>query len=142
MYNLQELIDHLAAELPTYKVDWARAKEMDLGTALDPVMVKVGYHSVEGDGNMDEVDAPDFIQTYSQDLQQFIIVQFTCSVAEFHNIWQIIYAACASWDPIPAEGDYSNLMHSGGGAMGLKDGKIWWLDKWRLNFPKVTTEFP
>jgi hypothetical protein len=141
MYDLSELITHVAAKQPTYQVGWAKAKEMDLGSISDPVKVSVGYHSVDALGELGDGDTPDPYQSYSQDLVQFAVVQFTCTVTELPTVWRNIYSACATWTPIPSEADFSNFMHSGGGAMGIKDGRIWWLDKWRLSFPRVSTEW-
>jgi hypothetical protein len=39
---------------------------------------------------------------------------------------------------LDAEKDISGFMYSGGGAMGLKDGRIWWMDRWRIDFPRVS----
>lgn len=142
MYNLQALITHIAAAQPTYTVGWARAKEMDLGLITDPVKVVVGYHSVDALGELGDGDTPDPYQSYAEDLVQFAAIQFACPVADFHLVWKNIYIACATWSPIPAEANFSNFMHSGGGAMGLKDGRIWWFDRWRLSFPRVSTVWP
>jgi hypothetical protein len=122
-------------------VSFAKAKEVELGSITDPVKVYVGYHSVEADGSLGDGETPDPYQAHAEDLIQFTIIQFDCPVAEVSTVWRTIYAACATWTPIPEEANFSNFMHSGGGVMGLKDGRIWWLDKWRLSFPRVSTDW-
>ena len=137
MYNLQSLIDHLVSDTG-YDTAFARAKEMNLEGLDQIIKVKVGYHSVDSDGVLGDGETPDPYQYFAEDLSFSCIVQFTCGVAEFHTVWQSIYDSCSGWIPLDAEKDISGFMYSGGGAMGLKDGRIWWMDRWRIDFPRVS----
>jgi hypothetical protein len=136
MYDIAGLITHIQSETG-YSTDWAKEKELDLGLFSDPVFVKVGYHSLEANGVLDDGSAPDPYVQFSEDLTQHIIVQFICKQSDLPTVWKAVYDACAKWLPLPVEENYTALTHSGGGTIGIKGGRIWWLDRWRIDFPRA-----
>jgi hypothetical protein len=135
MYNLQNLINHLNTEL-TYPVSFCRVIQPAL--APDP-KIYVGYKAVEAEpgGALGEGQTEDYYIQFSENLSQYFQVQLTCSVSTFHSVWEEVYEKTAGWVPLEQEKDYSSVMHSGGGIMGLDNGNIWWVDTWRTDFPRA-----
>lgn len=136
MYNLQGLIDHIKTET-TYSVNWIRESEQNLPNISDDVSILVGYHSLEADGVLGDGSTPDPYVQFSEDLIQFVIVQINCKVSDLHSVWLEVYNACAKWTPLTAEKDYTAFTHSGGGVKGIQSGRIWWVDRWRISFPRA-----
>ena len=136
MYNLQSLIDHIASETG-YSVNWLKESEQNLPNTTDEITVYIGYHSLEADGILGDGSTPDPYVQFSEDLIQFCLVQFNCKVSDLHSVWRNIYNACAKWIPLPAEADYTAFTHSGGGVKGIQAGRIWWVDRWRISFPRA-----
>lgn len=136
MYNLQGLITRVGT-VTGYATDWAKSKEMDLSNSLAPPEIKIGYRSVESTGTLGDGETPDPYQYFEEDLTQGFIVMFSCRVVELHIIWRNLYNCISGWIPPDLEADHSGIFYSGGGASGLQNGRIWWTDHWRMDFPRL-----
>ena len=138
MYDLQDLIDHIKTECPTYTVGWIKETDQNLPNQTDAVSVLVGYHSVDADGVLGDGSTPDPFVQFSEDLILYAIVQFNCKSSDFPVVWRALYHACSKWIPMPAEADYTAFTHSGGGVKGIQSGRMSWVDRWRISFPRAS----
>lgn len=136
MYDLAGLITHLATDTG-YSVDWSKMKEPSLANAGDAPTIGVGYHSVTPLGGLGEGDSPDPYEAFAEDLGQGIQLQIICKVEDFHIVWKAVYASMRGWIPLPAEQNYTGMFHSGGGNAGISNGRIFWIENWRIDFPRA-----
>jgi len=136
MFDLTALITKLQTDT-TYACSWAKAKEPSLLNDTDPPRIFVGYHSINALGHLGEGHTPDYYEAFSEDLSQGFQTQFTCAVNLVPTVWHAVYNSCSGWVPLEPEKEYTGIYHSGGGVMGLDNGRIWWLDNWRMDFPRA-----
>jgi len=136
MFDLTPAIAKLLVDTG-YDTDWAKAKEPSLANDIDPPRLFVGYHSITALGHLGEGHAPDKYMEFAEDLSQMFTTQFTCAVGSVPTVWHAVRNSIAGWAPLPAEKEYTGIYHSGGGVMGLDNGRIWWLDNWRIDFPRA-----
>lgn len=136
MFNLTPVIEKLITDTG-YDVSFARAKEPSFANENDPPRLFVGYHAILSLGHLGEGESPDPYMAFAEDLSQSFQTQILCSVADLPVTWHNVYNSLHGWMPLTVEKEYSGIFYSNGGVMGLNNGRIWWLDNWRMDFPRA-----
>jgi hypothetical protein len=137
MYDITTALVKLRTDTG-YDCDWAKAKEPSLLNDIDPPRVFIGYHSITALGHLGQGEAPDPYMYFAEDLSQMFTTQITCAISLLPTAWHKVHNSLSGWIALPAEKEFTGIYHSDGGVMGLDNGRIWWLDNWRLDFPRAS----
>ena len=139
MIDIQVLIDKLKAET-TYTVELARVREPELQEISGLPVIYVGYATIDSKNPSAPIELTMF-NTHGEDLVQSFDIQIVCKSADLPTIWKNIYTKLITWNPQPLERHHSGFTYSQGGVMGLANGNLWWLDRWRIGFPTLEVTF-
>lgn len=80
------------------------------------------------------------IESYEQALQEFGFIfetQIVCEREDLATVWTSLKDALIDWYPVPNDKNYSGVSHFEGGIMGMENTRLWWLDRWKINFPRT-----
>jgi hypothetical protein len=139
MINIQVLIDRLKAET-NYTVELARVREPELQETIALPIIYVGYASVDSK-NPSAPQEFTMLNLHGEDLVQSFDIQIVCKGTALPTIWKAVYSALVGYNPVPNEAMHSSFTYSQGGVMGLANGNLWWVDRWRIGFPTVNVNF-
>ena len=120
-----------------YTVEYARDKEpniMELGAL--PI-VFVGYSSIDAT-NSNAPIAYDLFNNHGEDLIQTFDILIACETVNLPVVWRNVYTSLIGKHPTlgySSTASTSGLTYSQGGVMGLSNGKLWWIDKYKVGFP-------
>lgn len=137
MFDLTELVDTLVAE--GIRADMDSGKEPSIANKNEEGRVQVGYHSVESQGDLSDGSSSDSCIKLSQDLAFIFYLQYTCSLEDFPTFWSSLYSIVNKWIPVSVvpDADYTATFMDKGGKKGIANGRIWWVDYWQIDFPRV-----
>jgi hypothetical protein len=139
MINVQVLIDRLKAET-NYTVELARVREPELQETIALPIIYIGYASVDSK-NPSAPQEYTMLNSHGEDLVQSFDIQIVCKGTALPAIWKAVYSALVGYNPVPNEAMHSGFTYSQGGVMGLANGNLWWVDRWRIGFPTVNVNF-
>ena len=139
MINIQVLIARLKAET-NYKIELARVREPELQEILDLPILYVGYATIDSKNPSTPIEYNVF-NTHGEDLVQSFDIQIVCKPADLETIWKTVYTKLIGWNPIGQEVHHSGFTYAQGGVMGLANGNLWWIDRWRIGFPTLEVTF-
>ena len=136
MYNVTGLMERITT-VTGYSVEVLAETKPSLVKIADLPKVFVGSVGVKqvdsfGSGRTD-LDS----QLYAEDLVQFIEVQFVCAAGDEATIWNTIGAAIAGWHEATQEDQFTGLMYVEGGLLGRENSRVWWADRWTIQFPRT-----
>jgi hypothetical protein len=135
MIPIQVLKDYAA--LAGYPVESLRYKEIDLMEIDDLPLVLVGYASIDSEFPNAPI-AVDLYNNYGEDLVQSFDIQIVCLEADLPTIWKRLYSNIIGKTPtttLTGLSAASGFTYAQGGPIGISNGKLWWLDRWRISFP-------
>lgn len=137
MFNLSELVVALNAGGIIAELDVG--KEPSLANLTDLGRVQVGYHTIKAQSGLGDGVSSDSCLKLTQDLSFVFYTQFTCNLADFPTFWDSIYAVVTNWIPTftAPDQDYTATFLEEGGKKGMANGRIWWIDYWQIDFPRV-----
>lgn len=104
---------------------------------VEGTKIFVGYYSVMPAALQGDFDTSNSYDQNIQDLAQVIEVHLLTSVDTFISDWKKVYNSIAGWYPLADEQNISGTALLEGGAAGLQNGVFWWIDRWRINFPRM-----
>ena len=139
MINVQTIIDKLKADT-TYTIELARVREPELQEAIALPIIYVGYASIDSK-NPAAPQELTMLNLHGEDLVQSFDIQIVCKGTALPTIWKAVYSALIGYNPVPNEAMHSGFTYSQGGVMGLANGNLWWVDRWRIGFPIVNVNF-
>lgn len=120
-----------------YTVELARAKEPDLHEIGSLPIIFVGYATIDSKNPTIPLESTIF-NSSGEDLVQGFDVQIISTIVDFKPIWVTVYNTLIGENPIPGEKYRSGFTYAQGGVMGLANGLLWHLDRWKIGFPTVT----
>ena len=138
MIDQSTVIARLDAQL-TYTIRPSREKQIVLSELTELPIIYVGYATIESkDPNFPT--ATGYFELHGEDLVQSFDIHICTTVANFRTVWINIFKALIGYNPnVPAR-NTAGLNYSQGGMMGLEDSKVWWMDRWRINFPTTNVQ--
>jgi hypothetical protein len=144
MIDIQQVIDHILASptTATYTVQHVRIKEPILADLTDLAAspkIYVGYYAVDAKNPTVPIEH-DLFNQHGEDLVQTIEVQIVCEEINFSTIWRNVYKSLIGWHPNVLEQQHTGLTYAQGGTMGIENGRMWWLDRWKVGFPTVMVD--
>lgn len=139
MINVQTIIDKLKTDT-TYTIELARVREPELQEAITLPIIYVGYASIDSK-NPSAPQELTMLNSHGEDLVQSFDIQIVCKGTALPTIWKAVYSALIGYNPVPNEAMHSGFTYSQGGVMGLANGNLWWVDRWRIGFPIVNVNF-
>lgn len=138
MIDQSTLITRLDAQL-SYTIRPAREKQIVLSELTELPIIYVGYATIDSmDANTPT--ATGYFLHHGEDLIQSFDIHICTTVANFRTVWINTYRALIGYNPNTLAKNTSGLSYSQGGLMGLEDSKMWWMDRWRINFPTTNVE--
>lgn len=137
MFDLSELVTALTED--NFRAALDAGKEPTLANQDEVGRIQVGYHSVESQGGLGDGVSSDSCQKLTEDLSFVFYTQFTCSLTDFPTFWKQVYLSVNAWIPslITSDRDYTATFLDKGGKKGIANGRIWWIDYWQIDFPRV-----
>ena len=137
MFDLTELVTVLNTANIRATLD--SGKEPSLANQPDEGRVQVGYHSVESQGDLSDGISMDSCAKLAQDLAFIFYLQYTCKLEDFPTFYSTLYNIVNSWIPVNIlpDADYTATFLDKGGKKGIANGRIWWVDYWQIDFPRV-----
>lgn len=139
MISISTIKTRLESQL-SYKVEFARDREVDLQEQSDLPIIYVGYQSLDSK-NPTSPSEHDFLNQHGEDIVQTFAIQTVCTVAQLPTVWKAIHTALIGWNPTPGEEYHSGLTYAQGGVVGLSNSKLWHVDYYRIGFPTVNVNF-
>lgn len=138
MINIADIIARLQAQTG-FIVSYARAKEPSLQDVTTPLLY-VGYGSIQTELASKTMDFNAY-NFAGEGLLQVIEIQTVCAVSEFYNTFRIVYKALNGFNPVIGEASRTALSYEQGGVMGIDNGNLWHLDRYRIGFSTQSTDF-
>lgn len=137
MIDISLVIARIASQT-NYKVEAARFREP---TLTEPaIRIYVGYGTLRSEiANLD-IDFNAF-NLHGEGMMQTIDIQITCPVVQFYTVFKNVYKALNGWNPIESELTRTSLAYEQGGVMGLDNGNIWHIDRYRIGFSTISLDF-
>lgn len=137
MFDLTELVTYLADAGLRVALD--SGKEPSMANLSDEGRIQVGYNSVESQGELSDGVSSDSCLKLSQDLAFIFYLQYTCKLEDFPEFYSTLYNLVNNWTPVNVipDADYTATFLDKGGKKGLANGRIWWVDYWQIDFPRV-----
>lgn len=121
---------------PTYTINFAREKEPDFHTIATLPVIYVGYANIDSKNPSIPLESTIF-NSHGEDLVQTFEVQIVSELASFRTIWINVYKSLIGVNPVAAEANRTGFTYAQGGVMGLSNGLLWHLDRWKIGFPTV-----
>lgn len=139
MIDVNVLIDRIREETG-FTVEASRNKEPDLQELVNLPIIFVGYASV------DSIDPSvptnhDLYNMHGEDLAQTFDVQIVCQIQDLPTIWKTVYTSLIGFNPQEGQQIHTGFTYAQGGVIGLSNGKLWHVDRWRIDFPTLNVEF-
>ena len=140
MFDLALLVTHLETNTG-YVTTFDKGQEPTSRNLTDPPTIMVGNHSVEVGETIGENDSVLPYVVYAEHLTQVFYTQFSCNATDTHIVWRKIHNSVAGWTPLDIEKDFSGVVPVKGLQKGITNGRIWWIDYWRIEFPHIMAEW-
>ena len=124
-------------ETTGYDVQYARDKEPNIQELTALPTVFVGYSSIDAT-NPNAPIAYDLFNAHGEDLVQTFDVLIACETANLPVVWRNVYTSLIGKHPtlsLSSTASTSGLTYGQGGVIGLSNGKLWWIDRYRIGFP-------
>ena len=137
MFDLTELVTLLNSEGVKANLDFG--KEPSLANQGDEGRVQIGYDSVDSQNNLSDGVSADSVLKLSQDLSFLFYLQYTCKLEDFPSFYSKLYEIVNNWTPVSVlpDADYTATFLDKGFKKGVANGRIWWVDFWQVDFPRV-----
>lgn len=137
MFDLTELVTVLNAE--GIKANLDMGKEPSLTNQSDEGRVQVGYNSIESQGELSDGISTDSCLRLSQDLAFVFYLQYTCKLEDFPEFFSKLYSIVNNWTPVFVlpDAEFTTTFLDKGAKKGIANGRIWWVDYWQIDFPRV-----
>jgi hypothetical protein len=141
MIDIQQVIDRIKTQpsSSSYTVEHVRVKEPILTDLTSLPIIYVGYFAVDAKNPTVPIEH-DLFNQHGEDLVQTVEVQIVCEEINFSTVWKNIYKSLIGWHPNILELTHTGLTYSQGGVMGIENGRLWWLDRWKVGFPTVNVD--
>lgn len=139
MIDLSLIIEKLQNDT-VYTIEVSRDKEPNIQEIEELPVIFVGYATIDSKNPNAPIETS-YFNMHGEDLVQSFDLITVAEPANMSEIWRTCYKSLIGWNPVPEEKDRSGLTYAQGGIIGLSNGKIWWLDRWKVGFPTVFTQF-
>jgi hypothetical protein len=142
MIDIDDVIALIIAGTGLSSTQVVRAKETEDNLLPHIVlpMVYVGFATIESKNPNAPIEHNVF-NTYGEDLVQSFDIVLACDETTLAANWRMLYKSLIGKNPTPTERLHTGLTYSQGGKMRISNGKIWHIDRWRLGFPTLFTNF-
>jgi len=134
MYDIADIITLM--QTTGYTVERAKAKEPVLSELNTLPIAYVGFRGIDSNNPT----TPESFSNYEQNgenLIQTFDVHICCESTDLPVIWRKIYKSLSGKNPIPAEAQFSSITYQQGGVIGIENARLWWLDRWAVQFPSL-----
>ena len=140
MFDLTELVIELTNAGLLATLD--NGKEPSLANLDDVGRIQVGYNSVESQDGLGDGISSDTMKKFEEDLSFIFYTQYTCKLENFPAFFDSVYAVVNNWTPgiTNPDKDYTAVFLDKGGKKGVANGRIWWIDFWQVDFPRVESK--
>lgn len=119
----------------TYIVEEAKDKEPVYQNVTSSHRIYVGYSGITSKDPTAPIEH-DLYNLHGEDLVQSFDIQINCLHSNFHTVWVEIYKKLIGWNPYPnLPVNITSFTYAEGGPMGLANGELFWIDRWRIGFP-------
>ena len=139
MIPIQVLIDRLKSQL-SYDIQPSREIQPIPLNVSDPTVIYVGYHSMTSKNPNAPIDLMLF-NAHGEDIEQLFDIHIDTTIENLPTVWRAIYTAITDYTPIgliSSQASVSGFCYTQSGLVGLTNGRIVWLDRWRIGFPSAT----
>ena len=123
----------------TYTIRPAREKQIVLSELSELPIIYVGYATIDSKDPTTPT-ATGYFEFHGEDLIQSFDIHICTTVTNFRTVWINTFKALVGYNPNTLAKNTSGLTYAQGGLMGLEDAKMWWMDRWRINFPTTNVE--
>ena len=135
MYDIVHIIN-LINDTTKYKADYLRDKQPTLTEAIDLPIIGVGFYDLNSKSPTTPA-AMEFYQMTGENLVQGFDVQIICEQKDLVVIWREVFKALVGTNEEPIDEQFSGLTYASGGVIGFDNGRINWLDRYRIDFPTI-----
>jgi hypothetical protein len=137
MFDLTQLVTELTNNGIKAALD--SGKEPSLANQSDEGRVQVGYDGIDAQGELSDGVSCDHILKLAQDLSFSFYLQYTCKLEDFPVFCSTLYNIVNNWTPVAIEpdADFTGTFLNKGYKKGIANGRIWWVDFWQIDFPRV-----
>ena len=137
MFDLTELVNLLNTNGIKAHLDFG--KEPSMANQGDEGRVQVGYDSVDSQNDLSDGISADPVLKLSQDLSFLFYLQYTCKLEDFPTFYSTLYNLVNNWTPVSVipDADYTSPFLDKGIKKGTANGRIWWVDYWQIDFPRI-----
>jgi hypothetical protein len=139
MIDVNVLIDRVKEETG-FKVEAARNKEPDLQELNELPIIFIGYATIDS-RDPSIPTGHDLYNMHGEDLAQSFDVQIVCQIQDLPTVWKAVYTSLIGFNPAEGQQIHTGFTYSQGGVMGLSNGKLWHIDRWRIDFPTLNVQF-
>lgn len=98
--------------------------------------VTLGYYDLNSQSPTEPLANNKFNQA-AENLIQGFDLQIDCNSLDLPVVWRALHKAIIGQNTQPLEEEFSGLTYGTGGLIGLSQGRIHWLDRWRVDFPTI-----
>jgi hypothetical protein len=142
MIDIDDVITLIRAGTGLAAAQVVRAKETEdnLMPSVELPMIYVGFATIESKNPNAPIEHNVF-NTRGEDLVQSFDIVLACEETTLVANWIMLYKSLIGKNPNVAERLHTGLTYSQGGKMRISNGKIWHIDRWRLGFPTLFTNF-
>jgi len=134
VYDIADIITLI--EVTGYIVEPVKAKEPVLTELGKLPIIYVGYRGLDSKNPTTPESFSNYEQ-YAENLVQTIDVQICCLTQDLPTIWRSVYASLSGKSTQPPEEQYSSITYQKGGVIGIENDRLWWLDRWGVQFPSM-----
>lgn len=141
MLSLDTFIEKLKTEPLTskYPIFRSKIKQIVLEELENLPIIYAGIYSIDSKNPTIPIEH-DLFNQHGEDLVQTFEIQIYCLEEQFEAIWKDIYKSIIGWHPDIQEFQHTGFTYAQGGVMGLENGRLFWLDRWRVGFPTVNVD--
>lgn len=118
----------------SYIVSEAQNREPVYENVSTTHRIYVGYAGISSKDPNAPIEK-DLYNQHGEDLVQSFDIQINCLNSNFQSVWVAIYQKLVGWHPYTLPANVTGFTYAEGGPMGLVEGNIFWVDRWRIGFP-------
>lgn len=133
MYDINDLIPLLTPL--GYTVELAQQREPNLTDLEDLPVLYLGYRAIDSTATKGYNN----YQQGGEDLTQIFEVHICCEATHLPTIWRRVHKALLGKSTQTAEEQFTSITYEKGGVIGIENGRLWWLDRWMVQFPSFNT---
>lgn len=141
MIDIQVVVDRLKSQL-SYTVELSRDTEINTQDLSTLPIIYVGYASLDTK-NPNAAIALSYLDENGEDMVQTFDLKIVSTIADLSVVVRNVHKAINGFTPIPSDNTSftSCFSFAQGGVIGLSNGKIWWVSRYRIGMPTINVIF-